>query len=366
MAERPPPRPEEIAVVVQGPVAGGPADAYEARHTLRALESVRRHLPGAEIILSTWAGSDVSGLPFDRLVESDDPGTFRCDSDSRPGFQAFYNANRQIVSSRNGLREAARPYAMKLRSDMVLSGTGFLRFFGRYPVRAAEWRVLEERVVTADWFSRSVRRRVAYPFHPSDWFHFGLRGDVLRLWDIPLADEEMVRWYDHHPRPEGDGDWWLTHRYTVEQHNWLAFLRGHGPVPFAHKTDAGPEARRLSELTIANNLVVAEVEALNIEFLKYPMQLAHWAALYTHGEWQRLYRDCCDPAFRPAPDARLAWKRGYDRWLAGAHMTLLSPRSSPVVRALSAGAEARFPGAFRAAKRAYVSGLAALGRRPGS
>ena len=48
---------EEISVIVQGPI--------HKKRTKKTLQSIRTNLPNAEIILSTWEGSDVKGLDFD-------------------------------------------------------------------------------------------------------------------------------------------------------------------------------------------------------------------------------------------------------------------------------------------------------------
>lgn len=356
-------RPEQISVVVQGPITGRPGDPHGSRLTLRCLESVRRHLPGAEIVLSTWPGSDVSGLPFDRLVVNEDPGGMTCDSGNRPRTlgPCQYNTNRQIVSTRGGLLAASRDYAMKLRSDMELTGTGFLRYFGRYRARNDEWRIFRDRVVIPTYFSRNPHR-YRYPFNPSDWFHFGWREDLLNLWDIPLADHEMVRWFETREPPREDPLPWPTYRYTGEQYIWLSFLRKHGPVAFDHRADVSHDAIAVSELTIANNLVIVELADLNIRFRKYPISLLEWATLYTHGEWQRLYQKYCNPSFRCAPDL-VGWrKRAYDSLLAPANRVMLSPRSMKWVAELNSRWERRFPGSFGAVRSAYLASISFFGR----
>ena len=102
---------KDISVVVQGPIH------TQDNLTKRVLESVRTHLPDAELILSTWKGSQIDGLDCDVLLLNDDPGAIN-----------GYNVNRQIVSTRNGLQKATRTYAVKLRTDMQLTGTGFIDF----------------------------------------------------------------------------------------------------------------------------------------------------------------------------------------------------------------------------------------------
>ena len=56
----------DISVVVQG--------AIDQINTPKCLRSIRKRLPGAEIILSTWEGSPIDGLDYDKLVLNKDPG----------------------------------------------------------------------------------------------------------------------------------------------------------------------------------------------------------------------------------------------------------------------------------------------------
>ena len=51
---------EDISVVVQG--------AIDKFNTPKCLKSIRKVLPRAEIVLSTWEKSDVNGLDYDILV----------------------------------------------------------------------------------------------------------------------------------------------------------------------------------------------------------------------------------------------------------------------------------------------------------
>lgn len=112
---------KEIAVIVQGHVRGKPCDPEAERWTDLSLRSVRRYLPEAQIILSTFQECDVSGLTFDTLVRSEDPGYLDLGERNR----LVGNTNRQIVSTRAGLKKVDRKYVLKMRYDLVLSGCEF-------------------------------------------------------------------------------------------------------------------------------------------------------------------------------------------------------------------------------------------------
>ncbi len=293
----------EISVVVQGPVNGKPDDPPHLRLTADCLASVRRHLPGAEVILSTWQGSDVRNLDFDVLVESPDPGAVSHWRDSN----WLFNLNRQIRSSMAGLRKATRPNAVKIRSDMRIDNLGFLSLYDRFPARCAEWQVFSRRVVACTTISQNVRRW-GLVYCPSDWFHFGRTDDVRKLWDVPEDKGDAVALYfTTHPRPVPDKNPPSLCRYAVEQYIWLQCLNKHAPVECTHLWDNREANKRLTELTFANNLILADEARLGVVFCKYRQARLHRLLSYTHGEWLGLYKRYCDPAFRGANRPRAWW-----------------------------------------------------------
>ena len=88
----------EISVVVQG--------AIDQNNTPLCITSIRKYLPKAEIILSTWEGSDTENLDYDILVLNKDPGGYR---DICTKF--VNNLNRQLVSTSNGIKKASKNIA---------------------------------------------------------------------------------------------------------------------------------------------------------------------------------------------------------------------------------------------------------------
>lgn len=166
----------EISVVVQGPL-------WPERNEgiVRCLESIRRHLPRAEIIVSTWHGEDSSaadGIAI--IVESADPGCF-WETPDRP-----YNLNRLQVSTVAGLRRASRRYALKFRADLALRDRRFLRLARPRP------NSLFQRPVTLS--NLYIRHPERFPllFHVSDTAQFGLTADLLSYWEGPLHTPDDV------------------------------------------------------------------------------------------------------------------------------------------------------------------------------
>lgn len=273
----------DISVVIQGPVIGGSAEPESKRITLRCLQSVRRYLPQAQLILSTWRGSDLEGLPFDIVRENEDPGLVEV-----PYNSMLKNTNRQIVSTRNGLLASDRPVVLKIRSDTLLQGADFLRFYGRFTARTQEWRLFEQRILTCTIVSQNPELNPV-PFNPSDWLHLGLRRDLLILWDIPLLVNVHCKASET-----------AAQQYTPEQVIWVSCLRKFGPVSLRHSLDATPENIHLTQLTFANNLAILEPEQLQIASLKYAWASTRASFLYTHSVWHEQYcRFCCGQVLVP-------------------------------------------------------------------
>ena len=296
--------PHDISVVVQGPVVGGYDQDPAMRLTNACLESLRRHLPGAELILSTWKGSDIRGLNTDIVIQNADPGSvsyFRNHS-------APYNLNRQLLSTSTGLARATRPFALKIRSDMRIDGLGFLELFNCFPKRNPNWQVFGERVVICDLLTQHPWR-TGFAFSPSDWFTFGKTDDVRLLWAAQMdSNHEVARYFENRPRPSPLRMPEMISRYNAEQYIWLHALRTHAPVSFNHGWDASASNKRLAELAFANNLVIADESRLGVRFCKYrPNRLARLVC-YTHQDWLDLYRRYCDPAY-PAGWMMSKWSR---------------------------------------------------------
>ncbi len=136
----------DISVVVQGPI-------HKTR-TKKCLQSIRKNLPEAEIILSTWKGSDISSFErlYDILVENEDPGNALLRENA--GKKLYNNLNRQLLSTQEGLKKASRKYAMKLRSDMILADNRFLNSFDRFQKRSENYVLFKHKILTCSLFTR--------------------------------------------------------------------------------------------------------------------------------------------------------------------------------------------------------------------
>lgn len=284
--------PHEIDVVVQGAIAGKPGDPARLRLTAQCLASLREHLPGARLILSTWEGSDVSGLEFDELVVSKDPGPQNLSIQYRR--VPPLNLNRQILSTQAGLAAAERPYALKFRTDLTLDHANFLDYWHRHPKRCPQWKVFQDRVQVCSYFTTNPYRFARQAFCVSDWVSFGRQEDVKLLWSAPPFPDNFMEYF-FSCREKMHPFYKAPMRYTAEQYIWLHALRTHGNIPFAHQWDFHDRNATIHNTTLANNAMVLEPKRFGVRFRKYGFGLINKLNMYSYSEWCGLYQQFCDP-----------------------------------------------------------------------
>jgi hypothetical protein len=282
---------DSCSVIVQGKVFGSPGDPEGEQVTMKCIESVRRVLPKAEVILSTWEGTDVSHLQADKIVFCKDPGAIPY-SDLNPKY--LNNTNRQIVSTYNGLLAATQKYAIKLRGDCQLLDTSFLNFFKPY-ARTAKYKFFKERVIIPTLYSRNPRR-IAQLIHPSDIYQVGLLEDLLKIWSIPLQPEPYItRAIPSNKVILNDALVGSNFRmkFGPEQYIWYSVARQHG-VDFELKHFSHLPVSKIvdSEWSIINNFVIADASDIGL-VLPVKMQTLKVKDLYSHDEWRKLYERYC-------------------------------------------------------------------------
>lgn len=182
----------DISVVLQGP-----ADRV---YTAKCIRSIRRYLPGAQIILSTWEDSETDRLDADLVILNKDPG---CSYDD-PAKERALNINRWICSSYEGVKAADRTYVLKCRTDAEIISTDFLQYWNCYPVRESYYQVARHKILIPspytlrDLGDGKTHVKIETPFHISDWYCFGLREDILHLTGCPQIKDlnAFARYYE--------------------------------------------------------------------------------------------------------------------------------------------------------------------------
>ena len=272
---------KDISVVVQGAIS---------KYTKKNLSSIRKFLPGAIIVLSTWKDSDVDGLDYDKLVESRDPGNFDC---MNSDYSKANNIERQVISTYNGLKVVTTKYAIKFRTDFEFTSNCFLQWWGKYSEKDIEFGFFKERLLCCDTFCRNPRLsslNCAHIAHPSDFFFFGLTLDLLNLFHpFTINDEDRI-WFAIKERNNSVLD---LNRFVPEQFLWINFLKRNGVIDQnipQSMVDKTKEKIVVNEKIFAANLVILSKDQLGIESEKGLFSLHEPESCYRYSDWLLLYK----------------------------------------------------------------------------
>ena len=272
-----------ISVIVQGLIVGHNETDHKKQFTRRCLESVRKYLPEAQIILSTWERCDATGLDCDILIKGQEPeDIYMSWADGTP---KLMTVNNQIISTQNGLNKADRKYALKIRSDILLEGDAFIKYFEKYN-KNKDSEILEKKVLTLPTYD--PRKTAKFLFDPSDWLLFGLTKDIKNIFDIPLMEENKLK------GEKVNSHYLIVNNLEAEQYIWTNFLSKYIKIELPYGNYFSEEALRLSEKSYANNLIMLPANKARVQCLKMPRAgygARPWLSqgLYTFSDYKKMY-----------------------------------------------------------------------------
>lgn len=288
----------EIAVIIQGSII--------SKETYRCIKSIRKFLPKAEVILSTWKNQDVQNLDYDKLILSEDPG--ETGSHYYKDKTVPYNFNRQLISTLAGLKATSKIFAIKIRSDFYLRNAGFLRYFDSFPLCDNKWKLFNHRVIVPSVYSRRFSEETGFPllYHPSDFFFFGLTKDLLdyfsscRLIDKTQGSDWHYKYPDRKPYISETG------RYTAEQQFCVEWLKQHNiDVNYDDFSDWNEETFGQSDKILFNNFIFLNPKSIGLKSKKHGDKLCKaqynpWYGLITQQFFEYEYKKSYDNNFSPS------------------------------------------------------------------
>jgi hypothetical protein len=253
----------DITLVFQG--AFKPYVTRDRDDVMRNIRLTRKVLPGARIILSTWAGAEIPpGLAVDAVVQSEDPGglpPLKLD-DKKPN-----NINRQLVTTQAGLAAVETPYAAKLRTDCFLEHAGFIDHY-------LEQRQLDrgrERLAACSFFTLdpTLFERLAY--HISDWFQFGPTALLREYWSAEPMSVKDARQYENQQHVSGSSlfECKFRARYAVEQHICMQFARARGYTCPRYINDVSDDVLADYRKFLAREVLLLDPWQIGLRFEKY-------------------------------------------------------------------------------------------------
>lgn len=266
---------KDISFIIQGELK---SDIYT-----QSTKAIREIFPEAEIVLASYIGTDTTGLDYDQCTLVEDPGFYYYGNALK---SKTNNINRQIQTTLNGLKIAKGKYAFKVRSDFIINGIDFIRYFNDFPESDPEYKVFEKKILASVFFSRDPRKNeFPLPYHPSDIAFFGLRTDLLKLFDIPLMPKNEAHYFEFNGIS--------SCRYVPEQYLWITCLRNNGKdIKCDYQWDCNDQIAEDTERYIVSNFIYLEYEQFNLIPTKKLRLFSEndFNSLITHIEWQKLYK----------------------------------------------------------------------------
>ena len=290
--------PSEITVIIHGPILKDAISSAPQGMTLAAVQSVKKVIPGARVLISTWAGSEAESLGADQVVYSADPGCLPYGKKARAN-----NVNRQIIAMSSGLDLVKTKWVLKLRSDTILTSDSMFKRWGQYRERNRYLRVFKERIITSALLTYHPRtcfqggRFTPFLFHVNDMIQFGLAEDMRKLWCIPLMPSEDFNYFTE-AQLSGKIDK-IGNRRVPEDYIWTSVLSSFGYPTNDSWADFQPAMVPVSELSIVNNFHLRDHHDMGFTCLKYPDFGNGYHLIgspyFSYREWCKLYRTYCDP-----------------------------------------------------------------------
>ena len=281
----------DFSVIIQGPILGKPGESSEMQLTMNCIESVRIVLPGSEIIVSTWVGSDISHLDYDKVVYSEDPGAITYNDFELK--DVFNNNNRQIVSTINGLNLSTKKYSIKLRPDFVFENSNFIEFIGKYEM-SYKFKFFKNKIIVLTLASRDSSKTPLL-FAISDLFQVGLTEDLKKLWNIPLQPEPYTtRAFPYEKQflndPFKNNQYKM--KYSSEQYIWYSFAKLNNlDISLKYFCEIPINKIGKSIISIVDNFAIYNPEQLGV---KPPKKLMHSLDLMiSNSKWQFMYEKIC-------------------------------------------------------------------------
>lgn len=286
---------KDISVVLQGAI-----DNY---YTPMAINSIRRYLSGAKIILSTWNEQKIESLDVDEIIINEDPGAPSFEKVN--GAKHCDNRNRLLVSTQGGIRNVSTMYTLKMRSDCILMGDGVVKNFDKYPRKTGEMNIFKKKLVVGEQCSitKLIFGKVERPylFHISDWFCFGLTEDVKTFFEGTEIESiaQMTKWNYKKPLNVPEDDIMglsVSPRYNSEQYYLISAIKRHHDIDYDDVSDYSTIAEQQSIKAIMNNFEILNVKDHQIINAKkenkqpWDLDKVKVAEYFTNKKYEEYYR----------------------------------------------------------------------------
>lgn len=289
---------DSLSVVVYGNVCN---------ETKSCLESIRENFSRAEIVLSTWENSVLTGLDFDSVILNREPQSYFFEHQK----EKYNNINKIIVSASQGVLGASRAYVLVVRSDMLVVNSNILNFRDNYEKRDPLYCLFSERIFSYEMFSlqyeNRANRKYYTPFHVSDWCYLGLKEDMRELFKINKVTEPDFSYYFLFHLHNKDVDIWPNRMWKMSPEQYITYQNTRKKIKsfsFQDRLDWSKTTQEISDRFIVNNFLFKSIKDWGIVIQKKDYK---WKNInsYPHTScgawlgknWLKAYKNYCDEAY---------------------------------------------------------------------
>jgi hypothetical protein len=279
---------KDITIVVQGP--------YYPKITPKVLNNILINFKDSELILSTYKNEKIDNqfkknfkIVYNKIL----PDIMQS---LNPNIPIYFNYFRHIRSSLNGIRKSSKKYVLKTRSDVLFNNTNFLNYFDKFKFVDKKNVILKKKVLISSHYTIDPRK-LPLPFHFSDWFFFGLKSDLIKIFNQNYMSKENKKvpdWFLNKKKPKFFFNEYSS-KFRSEQILTLNFLRKYKKINIRHAYDHNFKNIILTEKILASNFVVLNPNLISISSMKHPsfantQDLLFFNELVTFKKWQKLYK----------------------------------------------------------------------------
>lgn len=262
----------DISVIVQGNI--------NKAYTKICLQQIRKILPKAQIILSTWKNSEIEDLEYDVLILNEDPGASVINFKNN----TLNNVNRQLLSTKAALRKTNRKFILKTRTDIYYNDFSFLKLYEQYDYEC--FNILSHPLLIVNFYTRNPRV-LSIPFHPSDWILFGYSDDVQKYYSCTnLQNKEDMEYFLYH---KNRSPYFVNviSRFFPEQYLAISFFKKVISIKCENFYDNSLENVNLSEKLFAKFFIVLDYKKqVNMQFMKYnPNRFFEETTILNYNMW---------------------------------------------------------------------------------
>ncbi|QBR52427.1 MULTISPECIES: WavE lipopolysaccharide synthesis family protein [Erwinia] len=290
--------PLKLSIVMQGSILD--REGNLDNKFVENLSMTSRNFQHAEIIVSTWKCSEIicdvlfHKFPAVKFIFNEDIGPIFKVVDS---VKVVSNINRMIFSTISGLKLCTNSVAIKIRTDSFLHNDDVATILENYLfqgivdnkgdiARDKNFTIFDRHVINCNLFARNPDGHLPFLFHPGDIMFAGLTSDLIRLFSIPLATEEIFQ----HCRSLMNSCYM---KFVPEQYVWTQCIEQViGKSVFQGNYHRDISDVRNSECYYLNNFIPYSSKALGFTWRKHQDEYygKGISSVYQTQDWWNLYR----------------------------------------------------------------------------